>query len=71
MEWVLGKEKIALSALRIEQAPKMLYFKHEERDVLVYPQKLVLGRPGRDELNPGFRKLNVAFTLPPGSYATR
>jgi len=30
----------------------------------------VLGRTQSDELNRGFAKLNVAFTLPPGSYAT-
>lgn len=70
VEWVLGKEKLRLSDLRIEAAARLLYFKHEERPVLVYPHKLVLGRPGRDELNRGFRKLNVSFTLPPGSYAT-
>lgn len=70
VNWVLGREKLKLSDLRIEEAPQMLFFKHEERNVLVTPQKLVLGRPGRDELNRGFKKLNVAFTLPPGSYAT-
>ena len=38
--------------------------------LLVQPSKLVLGRTQADELNRGFAKLNVAFTLPPGSYAT-
>ena len=38
--------------------------------MLIYPEKLVLGRPSPDELNRGLLKLNVAFTLPPGSYAT-
>jgi tRNA pseudouridine13 synthase len=70
VDWVLAKEKLKLEQLRIEQAPRMLYFKHEERPVLIYPQKLVLGRPGRDEVNRDYQKLNVAFTLPPGSYAT-
>ncbi|MGA9520901.1 MAG: tRNA pseudouridine(13) synthase TruD [Myxococcaceae bacterium] len=70
VEWVLGKEKLTLDKLRIAEAPRMLYFKHEERPVLVYPGKLVLGRRTRDELNRGSVKLNVAFTLPPGSYAT-
>ena len=32
--------------------------------------KLVLGRVAPDELNRGLSKLNVAFTLSPGSYAT-
>jgi len=68
--WALGKEKLKLEDLRIREAPQLLYFKHEERPVLVQPEKLVLGRVSRDELNPGWGKLNVAFTLPPGSYAT-
>jgi tRNA pseudouridine13 synthase len=70
VEWVLGKEKLRLSDLRIEKAPKLLFFKHEERPMLVQPHKLVLGKPGQDELNRGMRKVNVAFTLPPGAYAT-
>jgi tRNA pseudouridine13 synthase len=68
--WVLGKEKLTLDRLRITDAPRMLYFKHEERPILVQPQKLVLGRVAPDELNRGYSKLNVAFTLSPGSYAT-
>lgn len=48
----------------------MMYFKHEERPVLAFPHKLVLGRPQADELNRGSIKVNVAFTLPPGAYAT-
>lgn len=70
VEWVLGREKLKLSDLRIEEASRLLFFKHEERPLLIYPQKLVLGRAGRDEINRGAHKLNVAFTLPPGSYAT-
>ncbi len=67
--WVLGKEKLTLEGLRIPES-RLLYFKHEERPVLVQPQKLVLGRVAPDELNRGYSKLNVAFTLSPGSYAT-
>jgi tRNA pseudouridine13 synthase len=67
--WVLGKEKLTLEGLRIPES-RLLYFKHEERPVLVQPQKLVLGRVLPDELNRGYSKLNVAFTLSPGSYAT-
>jgi len=70
VEWVLGKEKLRLDQLRIVGAERLLYFKHEERAVLVQPSKLVLGRTQPDELNRGYAKLNVAFTLPPGSYAT-
>lgn len=70
VEWVLGKEKLSLSALAVPGAEKLLYFKHEERPMLVYPSKLVLGRASTDELNRPLFKMNVAFTLPPGSYAT-
>ncbi len=70
VNWVLGKEKLRLEDLRIPEAERLLYFKHEERPVLVQPQKLVLGRVAPDELNRGLAKLNVAFTLSPGSYAT-
>jgi len=68
--WVMGREKLTLAELRIEEAPKLLYFKHELRPVLVFPQKLVVGKPRPDELNRGSIKVNIAFTLPPGSYAT-
>ncbi len=70
MTWVLGREKLGLEQLVIPEARKLLFFKHEERPVLVTPHKLVIGRAGDDELNRGFKKVNVAFTLPPGSYAT-
>lgn len=68
--WALGKEKLTLDQLVVKEAPRLLFFKHEERPLLIQPQKLVIGRAGRDELNRGFMKVNVAFTLPPGSYAT-
>ena len=70
VEWVLGREKLRVDQLRIAGAERLLFFKHEERAVLVQPSKLVLGRTQADELNRGHAKLNVAFTLPPGSYAT-
>ena len=70
VKWVLTKEKLKLEDLRIEEQPKLLFFKHEERPVLVNPAKLVIGKPRPDELNRGFIKVNIAFTLPPGSYAT-
>ncbi len=70
VKWVLGREKLSLEQLRIEAAPRLLYFKHEERPLLVQPEKLVIGKPRPDEINRGFLKVNIAFTLPPGSYAT-
>ncbi|MBI3181373.1 MAG: tRNA pseudouridine(13) synthase TruD [Myxococcales bacterium] len=70
VEWVLGKEKLTLEKLLVPGAERILFFKHEDRPVLVYPRKLVLGKPEPDELNRPLFKMNVAFTLPPGSYAT-
>jgi tRNA pseudouridine13 synthase len=70
VQWSLDREKLALKDLVIEGARRMLYFKHEERPILAFPHKLVLGRPQPDELNRGSIKVNVAFTLPPGAYAT-
>ncbi|MGQ0504318.1 MAG: tRNA pseudouridine(13) synthase TruD [Myxococcaceae bacterium] len=71
VDWVLGKEKLKLQELRIEEAAQLLFFKHEERALLAEPHKLVVGRTMRDEVNRNeFLKVNVAFTLPPGSYAT-
>ncbi len=70
VRWVLAREKMTLEDLRIEESPRLLYFRHEERPLLVHPEKLVVGRPQFDEMNRGFSKVNIAFTLPPGSYAT-
>ncbi|MFP2933999.1 tRNA pseudouridine(13) synthase TruD, partial [Pyxidicoccus sp. 3LG] len=70
IQWVLGKEKLKLEDLRISKEPRRLYFKHEERPLLVFPHKLVIGRTLPDDINRGDVKVNVAFTLPPGAYAT-
>jgi len=70
VEWVMGREKLSLEQLRIEEAPRMLFFKHEERPTVVVPHKLVIGRVQNDDLNRGYLKVNIAFTLPPGAYAT-
>ncbi len=49
---MLGRgEADGSTELRIDEAPKLLYFKHEERPLLVHPSKLVLGRTQPDELN--------------------
>jgi tRNA pseudouridine13 synthase len=70
VNWTLAREKITLQSLTIKESPRLMYFKHEERPILVFPHKLVLGRPQPDEVNRGDIKVNVAFTLPPGAYAT-
>lgn len=65
----LRQERIRLDDLALPHLPGM-FFKHEERPVIIYPGKLVVGKPRPDELNRGRLKVNVAFTLPPGAYAT-
>jgi tRNA pseudouridine13 synthase len=64
----LAREKVTLPGLRIPNAP--LFFKHEERALTVVPGKLLVSKPGRDEHFRGRLRVNLGFTLPPGSYAT-
>ncbi len=66
---VLARERMTLESLRVPGAPQ-IHFDHEERPLLVLPGKLVVSEAQRDELNRGRLRVNVAFTLPPGSYAT-
>ena len=66
---VLGREDMTLASLQVPGAPQ-IHFDHEERPLLVVPGKLVVGEADRDELNRDRLKVNVAFTLPPGAYAT-
>jgi tRNA pseudouridine13 synthase len=66
---VLDREEMALSDLRVPDAPQ-IHFDHEERPIFSHPGKLVIGEARDDEENRGRLKVNVAFTLPPGAYAT-
>ncbi len=69
LDWVLGREKLNVEKLVVPDTPE-IFFRHEDRPVLVQPGKLVVGPPRPDEINRGTKKVYVAFTLPPGSYAT-
>ena len=66
---VLGREDMTLESLRVPGAPQ-IHFDPEERRLLVLPGKLVVSEAEPDELNRGRRRVNIAFTLPPGAYAT-
>ena len=66
---VLGREDMALADLAIPGTPE-IHFDPEERPLLSYPGRLALGEARPDELNEGRMRVNVAFTLPPGAYAT-
>lgn len=69
VDWVMGREHLEVADLRVPGVPQ-LFFKHELRPLLIYPGKLVIGKPAPDEMERGRTRVNVAFTLPPGAYAT-
>jgi tRNA pseudouridine13 synthase len=66
---VLEREGQTLADLRVKDTPQ-IHFDAEERPLLVHPGKLVIGEARKDELNRGRLRVNLAFTLPPGAYAT-
>ena len=66
---VLKRDDMTLASLRVPSTPE-IHFDHEERPLMVHPGRLTMGAPQRDELNQGRSRVNVAFTLPPGAYAT-
>ncbi|WP_242395943.1 tRNA pseudouridine(13) synthase TruD [Anaeromyxobacter oryzisoli] len=66
---VLGREDMTLASLAIPGTPE-IHFDPEERPLLVHPGRLAVGEARPDELNRGRFRVNVAFTLPPGAYAT-
>ncbi len=66
---VLAREGQTLESLRVP-GTSQIHFDPEERPLLVFPGKLAVGDARPDELNPGRSRVNVAFTLPPGAYAT-
>ncbi|HYG68208.1 MAG TPA: tRNA pseudouridine(13) synthase TruD, partial [Anaeromyxobacteraceae bacterium] len=65
----LAREDMTLADLAVPNTPE-IHFEHEERPLLVVPGRLAIGEAKRDELNRGRFRVNVAFTLPPGAYAT-
>jgi tRNA pseudouridine13 synthase len=66
---VLRREDMALADLAVPGTPE-IHFEPEERPLLVQPGRLAVGEAKPDELNRGRLRVNVAFTLPPGAYAT-
>jgi tRNA pseudouridine13 synthase len=66
---VLEREQMTLDDLKVPGAPQ-IHFDHEERPIFVRPGKLVVSEPRDDEETKGRLRVNVAFTLPPGAYAT-
>src|SRR5512140_3629593 len=66
---VLGREDMVLADLAVPGTPE-IHFEPEDRPLLVQPGRLAVGEAKPDELNRGRFRVNVAFTLPPGAYAT-
>jgi tRNA pseudouridine13 synthase len=66
---VLGREDMTIADLAVPGTPE-IHFEPEERPLLVQPGRLAIGEAKPDELNRGRLRVNVAFTLPPGAYAT-
>ena len=66
---VMKRDDMTLKSLIVPNTPE-IHFDHEERPLFVQPGRLTVGAPQRDELNQGRFRVNVAFTLPPGAYAT-
>jgi tRNA pseudouridine13 synthase len=66
---VLAREDMGLADLAVPGTPE-IHFEPEERPLLVFPGRLAVGEAKADELNRGRVRVNVAFTLPPGAYAT-
>jgi tRNA pseudouridine13 synthase len=66
---VLEREDMRLADLAVPGTPE-IHFEPEERPLLVRPGRLAVGDARPDELNRDRLRVNVAFTLPPGAYAT-
>jgi len=68
-EEVLAAEGLtphALKARRLTHA----FLARGERPLLLFPRDVTVGIPQPDDLSPGRWKVQVSFSLPPGSYAT-
>jgi len=66
---VLAREDMTLADLAVPGTPE-IHFDPEERPLLSVPGRLAIGEARPDELNADGLRVNVAFTLPPGAYAT-
>jgi tRNA pseudouridine13 synthase len=66
---VLEREGMTLASLAVPGTPE-IHFDPEDRPLLVSPGRLAVSEARRDELNRDRLRVNVAFTLPPGAYAT-
>jgi tRNA pseudouridine13 synthase len=66
---VLRREDMTLADLSVPGTPE-IHFDAEARPLVVFPGRLAVGEARPDELNEDRLRVNVAFTLEPGAYAT-
>jgi tRNA pseudouridine13 synthase len=66
---VLRREDMTLADLAVPGTPE-IHFEPEARPLVVFPGRLAVGEARPDELNQDRLRVNVAFTLGPGAYAT-
>ncbi|MEQ8766313.1 MAG: tRNA pseudouridine(13) synthase TruD [Planctomycetota bacterium] len=69
MQKVLDLEGLRTSDLNIQDQPGFI-FKEEPRAALLFPEDLEISEAREDELNKGFFKIRVAFSLPRGAYGS-
>jgi tRNA pseudouridine13 synthase len=69
VEAVLREEGLSQSDLKA-RILKKAYLPKGERALLAFPEEVAVVEADEDEIFPGRRKLTIAFSLPPGSYAT-
>lgn len=67
---VLDREGLELSRLRPKLRLGGLYFKPYDRAAIVVPSGLSVSGAKPDDMYPGRKKMELSFSLPPGSYAT-
>lgn len=66
----LQSEDLTLDTFQIQNI-RGCFFKHEERPLIIFPNDLqCVDGPTPDTLYPGRHKVTLAFSLPPGGYAT-
>jgi len=69
IEATLEAEKLELPHFLVPGVPEA-WFKEVPRRVMLKPKDMEVGQPEPDEDSPGFFKVELSFSLPPGAYAT-
>jgi len=71
MAAILDSEGIQLKDFALRKMRfRGVRFKSFPRSPILFPSHFFLGQPQDDEFYPALKKMKIAFTLPPGSYAT-